>query len=222
MISVPDSMSDYIELLPGRKLRRGKYGKHVTSMPSRKNGVYVMCETLLEAEFCLELERSSAVLRYLAQPFTLRFKNSRKCYTPDFSAKLQNGIITIYEVKTDAALRDTPTLDRLLLLQETFASLGHYLEIIRESQFRNPIKMGNLQLLYQKSYKEDGKESKSIINRVRKTTNNSLTVKDLIEAGFSSPSIAYAVFYGEVICDLACPFTENSRLGLRNEHHPDI
>lgn len=218
MISVPDSMSDYIELLPGRKLRRGKYGKHVTSMPSRKNGVYVMCETLLEAEFCLELERSSAVLKYVAQPFTLKFINSRKCYTPDFAAELKNGTTTIYEIKTDAALRDPPTLDRLLMFQETLASLGHYLEIIKESQFSNPIKRENLQLLYQKSYTEDGKKSKSLVSRVQESANNSLTVNDLIAVGFSAPSIAHAVFYGEVLCDLTCPFTANSRLGLRNEH----
>ncbi|MFV3305943.1 hypothetical protein ACNFBT_11735 [Pseudomonas sp. NY15181] len=216
MIAIPDALSDWIELLPGRKLTRGRYGKHVTSLPSKKNGSYVMCETLLEADLCLELERSAAVSSYVSQPFTLKFKNSKKHYTPDFAVKLFDGTVVIYEVKSDAALRDTPTFDRLILLQETFATLGHSLEIIKESQFRHPIKTSNLQLLYQKSYRENGEASKLIIDFLHKSSSRNLVVGDLLDAGFTAPCIAHSVFYSKILCDLFSPFTLNSHLGVKN------
>lgn len=170
MISIPEELRSTLSLRPGPKLRRGKYGKHVTCVPSRKNGRTIVCETILETHFCIELERSPCITHYQAQPFTLALTNSRKCYTPDFVACHRDGTIVLYEIKHDAVRNDLLTLDRLDGWRELLNECGYELERVFENQFFHPIKTDNLHLLYQQSFGSNFRSASTIrsLGSVRK------------------------------------------------------
>ncbi|MCY1358500.1 hypothetical protein D9M69_450360 [compost metagenome] len=217
MISIPEGLSDTLALLPGPELRSGRYCKHVTFLPSRKNGGAVACETLLEADFCLELERLTFITAYEAQPFTLTLKKGRKRYTPDFAAKLRDGTIVLYEIKPDNALNDALTYERLCFFRSLFAECGYALECVRESQFRHPIKTLNLQILYQQSMGAT-RQTASVVNTlINATPQKKLSVQELIADQASRPDIAYAVFYRLVLANLFRPFSLNTQLRCRKE-----
>lgn len=212
MIFIPEELSDSLALLPGPELRSGRHCKHVTFLPSRKNGGTVVCETLLEADFCLELERLPFVRTYEAQPFTLTLKKGRKRYTPDFAAKLHDGTIVLYEIKPDSALNDSLTYERLSFFKSLFAECGYALECVLESQFRHPIKTLNLQILYQQSMGAS-RQSASIVNAlINSAPQQKLSVEELIATHVPRHDIAYAVFYRLVLADLYRPFSKHTQL----------
>lgn len=217
MISIPEELSDTLSLLPGPVLRSGRYGKHVTFFPSRKNGKTVFCETWLEADFCLELERLPFVTAYETLPFTLSLKKGRKRYTPDFAAKLGDGKVVLYEIKLDKALNASSIRERLRFFQNLFAECGYTLESIRETQFRHPIKTLNLQILYQQSMSASH-QSASIVNAlISAAPQRKLSVKDLLANQTPHQDIAYAVFYQLVQADLYRPFNPHTQLRCRKE-----
>jgi hypothetical protein len=218
MISIPDELINTLYLSPGPKLNRGKYGKHVTFIHSRKNGGIIACESLLEADFCLELERSHAITAYTSQPFTLHLLNSRQQYTPDFAARLQNKNLVIYEIKMDSALSDTLTRERLNLYKTLIAQCGYALECIGNSQFGHPIRTRNLHLLYHKSFGADRRSASIILSLIQNSPRQKLNVQELLNNQASPQDIAYAVFYGLASTDLQRPFSLHSQLQCRGTH----
>ncbi|WP_236201045.1 Tn7 transposase TnsA N-terminal domain-containing protein [Pseudomonas pseudonitroreducens] len=214
MIRIPGEFIENFEILPGRTLRHGKHGKHVTCIFSRKNKCIRTCETLLETDLCLELERSLTIVSYQTQPFTLAVKRGKIKYTPDFSVLLKDGSTVIYEIKPDTALKDSVTMTRLLNLKIIFATCGYLFEVIRESQFRHPIKTYNLQRLYHTSSDATLTSAKPTIDIVN-TSNKALKVQDLLGRSQSASDIAFSVFYGHINADLSLPFNSQTILKPR-------
>lgn len=215
MISIPEELQDYLELQPGPTLRGGRYGKHVTHFPSRKNRRSIACESILEADFCLELERAPYIASYEAQPFSLVLKGKKKRYTPDFAAQLTDGSIVIYEVKTDISALEPLTHERLRFYQEQIALCGSFLECVLASQFQHPIRTQNLRQLYHQSFGVEKCKSTELLNYTNNKSNCKLKVQDLLIAGFTPSDIAYAVFYSHFIADLKKPFSLETVLDFR-------
>ncbi|NWL78029.1 hypothetical protein DM872_14330 [Pseudomonas taiwanensis] len=218
MISIPDELKSTLSLLPGPKLRRGKYGKHVTFIPSRKNGGNVACESLLEAAFCLELERLPIITAYHSQPFTLALTSSRQRYTPDFVARLRDKRLIVYEIKTNSALSDAPTRDRLSYFKTLFAQCGYPLECIGDSQFWHPVRTPNLHFLYHKSFGSDRKSASHVSSLLYGSPHGKLTVQELLDNHAPPQDIAFAVFYGLVVADLQRPFGIQTQLQCRGDN----
>lgn len=218
MITIATKLSGTLLLLPGPKLRHGKYGKHVTFIPSRKNGRIVGCETFLEADFCLELERLPMITAYESQPFTLVLTKSRKRYTPDFAAKFLDNRIVVYEVKADSMITDTSTRARLNYLKDLLAQCGYPLECIYEHQIRHPIRNHNLRVLYHQSLGSDLKKALHLRTLIQESPQQELTVHTLLEAGERPQDLAYAVFHGLVLANLNRPFSACTQLHCRGGH----
>ena len=215
MISIPEELQDYLELHPGPRLRGGRYGKHVTHFPSRKNRGPIACETILEADFCLELERAPYVTRYEAQPFSLVLTGKKKRYTPDFASQLADGSVVVYEVKTDIAASDPLIHQRILFYQEQIALCGHTLECVLESQFRHPIRTQNLRQLYHQSFGLETSTLQTLLDHVKSDKRCEIQVQDLLNEHFSPSNIAYAVFYRYILADLKKPFSLKTVLACR-------
>ena len=218
MISIPDELKSTLSLLPGPQLRRGKYGKHVTFIPSRKNGGNVACESLLETAFCLELERLQIITTYQSQPFTLVLTHSRQRYTPDFAAKLRDKRVVVYEIKTNSALKDPLTRDRLIYFHTLFAQCGYPLECIGDSQFWHPVRTPNLHWLYHKSFGADRRSASHVSSLIYDSPRRRLTVQELLDNHALPQDIAFAVFYGLVVADLQLPFNIRTQLQCRDDH----
>ncbi|MCY1445427.1 hypothetical protein D9M71_619400 [compost metagenome] len=220
MISIPEELQDSLPLLPGPTLRRGKRGKRITHFPSRKTGRTVTCESLLEADFCLQLERSTAIRYYEAQPFSLLLINKTKRYTPDFAAQLYDGRIVLYEIKTDTAICDTIIISRLNFYKSIFAECGYPLECIPASLFRHPVKSFNLRLLYHQSYSANQSSLKKTLQHAKAVCSSRLTVQLLVDTGIPAQDIAYAIFHQHLHADLKRPFGPQAKLylGKPNEH----
>lgn len=218
MISIPEKLSGALSLHPGPVFRSGKYGKHVTFLHSRKNRGLVACETLLEADFCLELERLHLITAYQAQPLTIVVTQDQKRYTPDFAARLIDGRVILYEIKPDARMKDTSTRNKLRYFQNLFSECGYVLECIPESQFGHPIRTHNLQILYQQSFGETVESAASVCRLIRSSPNGKLTIQELLASGARSPSIAFVLFYGQAKTDLDHPLGLQTQLICRKDH----
>lgn len=204
------------EIIEGPKLRHGKFGKHVTHFPSRKNGKTVTCESLLEADFCLELERAASVTHYEAQPFSIRIAGTKKKYTPDFAAYYANGDRVVYELKNVIAYHDLEVRKRLSFYAELLATHNYLLEPICESSFRIPTRTKNLRLLYVYGYHTKSPEADPLLHALDK--HHQLSVETALNLNISQKAIAYAVFYGLVEADLTRPFRRDSLIFRATQH----
>ncbi|WP_155945747.1 hypothetical protein [Metapseudomonas resinovorans] len=166
----------------------------------------------------MELERLSEITAYQSQPFTLVLKHTGQRYTPDFAAELRKGCVVIYEIKTDLALTDPPTRDRLLNLQALFALCGYPLEIICESRFWHPIRTQNLYFLYQQSFGADKLSASLVPSLLRESPRRTMTVQELLDRQVTAAGIAYAVFFGLALADLHRPFGSRTQILFRGNH----
>ena len=71
---------------PARQVVHGSPHRTVYTIPSRKVGTNVSCESLLELDFCYQLEVDPSVLIYEEQPETIEYECEGKIrkYTADF------------------------------------------------------------------------------------------------------------------------------------------
>ncbi|WP_315809253.1 TnsA endonuclease N-terminal domain-containing protein [Pseudomonas sp. C9-3] len=192
-----------------RRLRYGRYGKRINQFPSRKNNQSLKCESLLEAEFCLELERSPTIASYIAQPCTLYVEETSNYYTPDFFALTDTEEGIFFEIKSELAGRDAEKMAKLAIYEGVFTRNDISFEIIFQHDFFHPIKSTNLKYLYFHCEYPDQGQLEKILDQLKARP---LSVRDLIGLGIPSGQIAYAVFFQIVYFDIFSPFTLDSIL----------
>lgn len=178
-------LSGRLEATPAKRFRTGECGKLITYFPSRKSGAMVPCESLLEADFCLYLEYLPRVQRYSRSPVRFILKGESKTpsrYTPDFMAILYDydQSIVFYEIKPDilqAEGRDKKKIERF---QSVLAEHGYRLEIIVESQFRQPALIANLAYLYHASYGYSDSGISQVVRQIAESPQQSLSPRQLL------------------------------------------
>lgn len=186
-------------------MNKGRYGRHVTAFPSKKNDATVHCESLLEAEFCLNLEYLKRVRSYASQPFKINFKKEKITYTPDFHVTFYDGTEAIYEIKRDEVLASPSVLERYRKIRELFSIRDITFEAIAASTFNNKIRINNLQYFYFYSFDGSHKSSKVVSEIVSSRPHHRATIEQLLILGATPGDIAYAIFHNDVSIDLTKP-----------------
>jgi len=210
-----DDQADY-RLVPAKAITSGRHRKLVTFVASRKNGVSIGCESLLEADFCIHLEYLPNVMTYQAQPFTITFAESSLRYTPDFLATLADGSQVVWEVKSDAGGRDLRWQNRRAAIQALFSRNGINFEYVEQHQFHDPITMHNLHVLYHHGYCGRLSRAPALQKLLQRQPHQSDSLANLIELGVSQADLACAIFHRQVFCDLKSPLNRHSQVWCRS------
>ncbi|MBD1554825.1 MULTISPECIES: TnsA endonuclease N-terminal domain-containing protein [Pseudomonas] len=188
-----------VETIPRR---HGRMGSQVTKFASRKNRSVVVCESLLEAAFCLELERRNDVVSYAAHPFTLEFNGTNFRYTPDFLVSFSNGSQRLIEVKNNQSFEDNATCSRIARYAELLALHGCLLEYLAASDFSHPTRTANLAFLYHQAFSSYGQSTVKLCALLA-SRQQPMSIGALLDLAFTPMSIAHAIFYGAVGIDLS-------------------
>ncbi|MFI8607824.1 Tn7 transposase TnsA N-terminal domain-containing protein [Pseudomonas sp. NPDC077649] len=199
--------------------RHGRMGSRVTKFSSRKNRSVVTCDSLLEAAFCLELERRNDVVNYEAHPYTLKFIGTNYRYTPDFLVFFTNGSQRLIEVKNDQSFEDKATSARITRYADLLATHGCMLEYLAASHFYQKIRSANLAFLYHQSFPSNG-EGTDKLCALLASRQQPTSIGDLLNLGFLPGNIAHAVFYGALDIDLSNAITCSTRVRNKRQHSP--
>ncbi|WP_448093680.1 Tn7 transposase TnsA N-terminal domain-containing protein [Pseudomonas lini] len=187
--------------------KHGRPGSRVTIFPSRKNSAPVVCESLLEAAFCLELERRSDVLRYEPHPFTITINTDGTRYTPDFLVRFINGDERLIEIKNEHSVQVNAITGRIMRFIELFAEQGCLLEYLPAGRFYQKIKMQNLHYLYHGAYENHGEASLTIRAMLKQAPPIRRTISHLLENNIKPAAIAHALFYRHIQCNILKPIS---------------
>ncbi|WP_143492636.1 MULTISPECIES: hypothetical protein [unclassified Pseudomonas] len=210
MIVIPEALMKEFTLSTVKRIAHGRHGRRVSCFPSRKNHMGVMCDSLLESDFCLELERRKAVKQYISQPFKLTENKSRASYTPDFEVLLHNNQTILYEVKSENRFKYGRSVEKLELFSSILRECGYSLEFALDSDIRHIHRTRNLRMLYHHSFTVTDSEVESFKLNLKKCRQQVASITSLLSSGFEPRLIAYGLFYQVLHADLNHPLTINS------------
>ncbi|HDS1776880.1 TPA: transposase [Pseudomonas putida] len=212
-------------LVPKQPLRSGRYGGLVTFFPSKKNRKSVVCQTSLEADFCLLLEHSNQVMMYRTQPYVIHFYEGSCSYTPDVVARLADGREVIYEVKSTRLSNASRWIRRRCLLEFLMSKNGLIFEFISESQIRGSTSISSLRQLYHLALYGHPYARSTVPAELQKQPMGQSTISSLISRHITAADIAHAIFYQSICCDLSRPIDMNSQVWVsrdgRNTEYED-
>ncbi len=197
----------------------GRMGSRVTKFSSRKNRTVVTCDSLLEAAFCLELERRNDIVHYETHPYTLKFIGTNYRYTPDFLVCFANGSQRLVEVKNDQSYEDKAISVRITRYAELLAAQGCMLEYLAASHFYQKIRSANLAFLYHQSFPSHG-EGTAKLCALLASRQQPTSIGDLLNLAFLPGNIAHAVFYGALDIDLSNAITCDTIVKNKRQHPP--
>lgn len=195
MLQVPPNLYDSIHVSPAKPPYHGRYGRRVTRFPSRKNRRGITCDSLLEADFCLLLERDTNIVSYMSQPCSVESVPHDTCYTPDFMVVFENGEEVYYEIKSDERLNSRRTVMIREIYQEVFAKCDRTLVTVDASQIRSRLQEGNLDLLYWQSFNSNSNKALRVVRKINLTKGKAATFSELIDKQITIHDIAYGLFY---------------------------
>jgi hypothetical protein len=126
---------------PVRKVVTGRHTRSCAGdFPSKKNGVLVPFESLLEGDLVVLMEKDRRIARYWAQPETFRWRDDagrRRQYTPDFLVLKVDGTRVYREVKPKKRRKRDPDLGgRLPRIKQECAVRGAQFEFWTEDEIR--------------------------------------------------------------------------------------
>lgn len=211
--SLHDRLTNIATIEPSRLPRHGRHGSRVNIFPSKKNNAPLMCESLLEAAFCLELERRTDVASYRIHPYTLTFTPAKTRYTPDFEVTFVSGVQHLIEVKNDQSFADQRTKARLSRIIDLLAEQDCLLECLAMNHFYNLIRATNLNYLYNRGYNSNGGADTEICRHIARL-DKPISLEQLMKASFEPTDVAHALFYKAIKCDMQKLITDRSMVWI--------
>lgn len=218
MINIPEDLISELSLSPVERITHGRHGRRVSSFPSRKNRAGVMCDSILESDFCLELERRRPVKNYTSQPFRITHLKTQTSYIPDFEVSYNNGRTELFEVKTETRYQKGKNSGKLELFASILRDCGYSLEIALDSAIRHTVKTSNLRTLYHQGYTVSDAESDRFKSDLKQWTSQELTISRLLALGIEPKIIAHALFYEILLTDLSRPLTVHAMVRVSPEY----
>lgn len=105
-------------------------------------------ESLLERDFCFQLEFDPTVVRYLEQPATIqiRYWGKLRRYTPDLAVERKSGI-TIYEVKPYHRASRAEMQELFEAAAEELSLRGYRYSVVTERDIQREPLLHNIKLL---------------------------------------------------------------------------
>ena len=207
---------------PARKLGKGRPGKQIVHFPSLKNQGVVVCESRLEADFCLWLEYDKDVVSYRPQPETVFLIVDDKAhrYTPDVLAISFTGVEKIWEIKPQGVYRWPTFLRKMVAAHDYFAIRGQDFELVTDSVIRCQPSLRNLRWLYAQAHVVDPRASRHLWDSLQGLT-GPVTLGHLLEQAVpvSIRAIAHAVFQGQLAINLGEVWGPHSVLTIQGDRH---
>ncbi|WP_322616779.1 hypothetical protein [Pseudomonas sp. BIC9C] len=205
---------------PTRSFSRSHFGKHIVLFPSHKNKIQIICESRLEADYCIRLEFDNNVKRYFPQPVTTKFWVTGKVihYTPDFFVRTHDHTDYFAEVKPSLSYCTSEYLDTLLLFNKLAKKLNYNFVKIEGNLIQQKPMKTTLQTLYFRSLHTHLLEYEYLLQQINQKT--SLTLRELLNqpAPPSMRAIAKAIVEGYIRIDLNKTLTLNSTLWFGDHH----
>jgi len=155
---------------PARRVVTGRRtGAFTGTFPSRKMGQLVAFESLLEADLIALLEVSPDVLRFHAQPETIRWREPTgrlRRYTPDFLVETAREGRVYREVKPRRRLLKDPTLGgRRARIVAECAERGGQFEVWTEVEIRAEPRAANVRAILAAGRSARDKLAEAVIMR---------------------------------------------------------
>ncbi|WP_422403062.1 hypothetical protein [Pseudomonas sp. GZD-209] len=187
--------------------RWAQYGKHLVYFPSRKNHKQIICDSVLEGDYCVHLEWDNEVISYSSQPGELEvtIANRPGRYRPDF--RVDTADTTYFtEVKFDFTALRPREREKLLAAQQSFAQLGYTLAYADNNSIRKGSRLQNLKFLYFQSFNTKDAEAIGCLAWLRQVS-YPVTLRQLIHCDrpVSESMIYKALFKGQLVTNLDTP-----------------
>ena len=199
--------------------KKSHYGKHSLYFPSQKNQVQIICDSALEADYCVHLEFEPEVERYLVHPgiFKISLEERVYDYTPDFLIETSE-VIYYTEVKLDFATLSDRVKAKLRAASNYFNCLGQPLRFADRKTIRQGDYFRNLKYLYLHSFNV-GKDEFGDCARQLEALVFPIRLGDLLARrnGPSNRSIYKAMFNRTLTFDCHRPLTLNTQLEGRGD-----
>jgi hypothetical protein len=199
--------------VPARQLGRGRPGKHIVHFPSLKNEGVIVCESRLEADFCLWLEYDKNVATYRPQPDPARLvvNESRVRYTPDFLSTSLTGAEKLWEIKPRGVYQWPAYLRKMAEASTHYRAQGRDFELVTDVVIRRDPHLRNLRWLYAQAHVVDPRESAhlwDILDQMEEPVTLGRLFQQPVPVGIRA--IAGAVFHGELEINMAEPIGPRS------------
>ncbi|WAB99731.1 hypothetical protein OSW16_08855 [Pseudomonas putida] len=190
----------------------GYYGKHLLFFPSRKNRRQEICNSVLEADYCVLLEWDKQVVHYDSQPGVLevRVGGHKQRYRPDFRVETSESTY-FTEVKYDFETIHPTARAKLWAASEMLAEKGYRLAFADSRSIRCGHRLTNLKFLYFHSFNVSDEE-KVDCHRWLGTFTYPVRLRELIypDAAVRERAIYRALFEGKISVDFNEQMTFNS------------
>ncbi|MGF6401609.1 hypothetical protein ABH905_005275 [Pseudomonas frederiksbergensis] len=200
---------------------KSHYGKHSVYFPSQKNQTQIVCDSTLEADYCVLLEFEPTVERYQSRPGIFKISVDERIhdYTPDFLVETTE-LVYYTEIKLDFTKLSARVNAKLQAASCYFNQLGRLLRFADENSIRRGEYLRNLKYLYLHSFNVGADERGDCARQLEALT-LPIRLGDLLtkQNGPSTRSIYKAIFDQVLIFDLRQRLTINTQLEVRNDGH---
>ena len=205
---------------PVRKLGKGRPGKQIVHFPSLKNQGVVVCESRLEADFCLWLEYDKDVVSYRPQPETVSLivDDEAHWYTPDVLATSFTGATKMWEVKPQGVYRWPAYLRKMVAAHEYFARRRQDFELVTDQVIRCQPRLRNLRWLYAQAHMVDPRATHHLWDSLQGLA-EPVTLGHLLNQAVpvSIRAIAQAVFRRQLAINLGEVWGPHSVLTIKED-----
>ncbi|OCR24158.1 hypothetical protein AFK24_15475 [Pseudomonas syringae] len=204
--------------IPARDIHRGRHGRNTIYFPSVKNQGQVICESVLEASYCIWLEWDVDVKSYHAQPHTFRWtwNTARFQYTPDFYVIHELAANHFTEVKPD--FTRAPAKYRITLREfiDHCDRESIRFKLADAGSIQRAVRLSNLKMLYTLIHRITQWEA-DYCSAFLSQQDTTLSLREvcLHPTPPSLRALAKAIFSGELLADLDRPLTLDSKLTKR-------
>ncbi|MBS7596908.1 TnsA endonuclease N-terminal domain-containing protein [Pseudomonas sp. RC2C2] len=143
----------------------GYYGKHLVFFPSRKNHQSIICNSLVESDYCIFLEWDPKVLKYASQPGDLEvcINGRQSVYRPDFFVETRDSQY-FCEVKNDFTQISDRVKAKTMAAEKLITEMGYGMAYADRLSIRAGWKFKNLAFLYFQSFNVSAAEWVSSID----------------------------------------------------------
>jgi hypothetical protein len=215
---MPELACHPIEQVPRTLLNKGRPGSRVTFFPSRKNGGAVACGNLMQADYCVHLERRPDVRTYQCRPPTVCRNDVR--YKADFLVILISGQ-TMY-------LKFMPPSDQFcaraskqeqLAVEAMIHDCGLLLEWFAPEDLPPPLITSNLRYLYHQSFDSSERAARKVRAQVIALPERRATFETLLAGGATPADISHAIFFDELRINLQQHLTPQTMIYGDHDGH---
>ncbi|WP_144091001.1 hypothetical protein [Pseudomonas kilonensis] len=214
---MPELPSHPIEQLTRVLLNKGRPGSRVTFFPSRKNGCSVACGNLMQADYCVHLERRPDVRTYQCRPPTVCRNDLH--YKADFLVTLNSGPAMYLKFLPPHDQCCARTRKQQLAVEAMIHDCDLLLGWLAPEDLLSPLVTSNLRYLYHHSFDSSERAARKVRAQVIALPERRATFETLLAGGASPADISHAIFLDELRINLQQHLTPQTMIYGDHDGH---